>query len=180
MKTINAGLVLSLLWGCSNDKPAEAVTTVAVKPAETKAPAAEAAPAALVAGEVKVGDTVDANYHGKWLRAKIEKIDKKGNFAVNYTADNYKESGVTFKRLRPPAPINAPDPAALAAAKAKPKSGGAASDAPCPGPGLTRRCSGVCVNIQTDDRNCGSCGSQCKSGYHCDGHMSCRDGDGNL
>ena len=58
--------------------------------------------------------------------------------------------------------------------------GGTAADAPCPGPGITRRCSGVCVNLQTDDRNCGSCGSVCASGKHCDGHLFCRDAEGNL
>jgi hypothetical protein len=55
-----------------------------------------------------------------------------------------------------------------------------ASNAPCPGPGLTRRCGGVCVNIQEDNNNCGSCGNRCRAGYHCDGHMSCRDASGNL
>jgi Stigma-specific protein, Stig1 len=62
--------------------------------------------------------------------------------------------------------------------------GGAATqssgNAPCPGPGLTRRCSGVCVNIQEDNNNCGSCGNRCQSGKHCDGHMSCRDANGDL
>jgi hypothetical protein len=58
--------------------------------------------------------------------------------------------------------------------------GGGGANAPCPGPGLTRRCNGVCVNIQTDDHNCGACGSACSGGKHCDGHMSCRDSEGNL
>lgn len=51
---------------------------------------------------------------------------------------------------------------------------------PCPGPGLVRRCSGQCVNLQTDDRNCGVCGNVCPVGKHCDGHMFCRDAQGNL
>src|SRR6185503_1610802 len=63
---------------------------------------------------------------------------------------------------------------------AKPKPAAPAADAPCPGPGLTRRCNGRCVNIQTDDHNCGSCGTVCASGKHCDGHMFCRDSAGNL
>jgi hypothetical protein len=36
------------------------------------------------------------------------------------------------------------------------------------------------VNIQTDDNNCGSCGTVCSGGKHCDGHMFCRDASGNL
>ncbi len=55
-----------------------------------------------------------------------------------------------------------------------------AADAPCPGPGITRRCSGTCVNIQTDDNNCGECGNRCSDGKHCDGHLFCRDSEGNL
>ncbi len=81
-----------------------------------------------------------------------------------------------------------PPPTATATATAKPTAHPTATakptvnqaNAPCPGPGLTRRCGGVCVNLQTDDRNCGSCGSVCSGGKHCDGHMSCRDANGNL
>ncbi len=57
---------------------------------------------------------------------------------------------------------------------------GAAADAPCPGPGITRRCGGRCVSLQTDDSNCGSCGTVCSGGKHCDGHLFCRDSAGNL
>lgn len=54
------------------------------------------------------------------------------------------------------------------------------ADAPCPGPGITRRCGGRCVNIQEDSNNCGGCGVVCRDGFHCDGHLFCRDADGNL
>jgi transcription elongation factor len=88
------------------------------------------------------------------------------------------------------APVESAAPVVSAAPSAK-HTGGAtptkhagggapAADAPCPGPGLTRRCGGHCVNIQTDDANCGSCGNHCQSGKHCDGHMFCRDSAGNL
>lgn len=77
----------------------------------------------------------------------------------------------------PPPPTATAKPTATARPTAKPTSN---ANAPCPGPGLTRRCGGVCVNIQTDDRNCGSCGHACGSGKHCDGHMFCRDANGNL
>ncbi|MEO6574732.1 MAG: hypothetical protein ABIP89_12885 [Polyangiaceae bacterium] len=58
--------------------------------------------------------------------------------------------------------------------------GAAAADAPCPGPGITRRCGGRCVSLQTDDSNCGSCGTVCSGGKHYDGHLFCRDSAGNL
>lgn len=58
--------------------------------------------------------------------------------------------------------------------------GAPTTDAPCPGPGITRRCGGRCVNLQTDDSNCGTCGTVCSGGKRCDGHLSCRDSAGNL
>jgi hypothetical protein len=60
---------------------------------------------------------------------------------------------------------------------------GSAAAAPaeddCPG-ALNVRCKGVCVNIQTDDKNCGGCGIVCRPGTHCNIAMACRDEQGNL
>jgi hypothetical protein len=38
----------------------------------------------------------------------------------------------------------------------------------------------VCVNLQLDSNNCGSCNNRCAAGKSCDGHMSCRDAAGHL
>ena len=56
--------------------------------------------------------------------------------------------------------------------------GGGGGDLNCPGPGITRRCNGVCTSIQTSS-NCGACGAACRPGYHCDG-LFCRDASGSL
>jgi Stigma-specific protein, Stig1 len=55
-----------------------------------------------------------------------------------------------------------------------------AGETQCPGAGINRLCNGVCVNIQTDSNNCGGCGVVCPNGKTCDGHMFCRDAEGNL
>jgi hypothetical protein len=52
-------------------------------------------------------------------------------------------------------------------------------DPPCYGD-FPRICNGVCVHLATDDNNCGSCGTRCPAGKHCDGHLFCRDAEGNL
>ncbi len=55
----------------------------------------------------------------------------------------------------------------------------AAADDDCPG-SLSVRCKGVCVNIQTDDKNCGACGTVCRAGTHRNMAMTCRDEQGNF
>ncbi len=133
--------------------------------------AAPAAPAA-----VEVGEHVMAQWtNGRWYPGKIFAITDAGTYDVNYD-DGDKSKGLPRKKIRKKGEV--------AAASASGGGGGghstASSDAPCPGPGLTRRCGGRCVNIQEDNNNCGSCGNRCSDGKHCDGHLFCRDADGNL
>jgi hypothetical protein len=121
----------------------------------------------------KVGDKVSAVWptDGKWYNARILEIYDTGLYHVRYDDDGIERKDIQADQIR--------------ARKARASTGGGgggggASPASCPGPGLTRRCGGTCVNIQTDDNNCGSCGNRCSAGKHCDGHMFCRDASGNL
>lgn len=50
----------------------------------------------------------------------------------------------------------------------------------CPGTGHWRVCNGECVDLANDSNHCGACGNQCRDGTSCDGHLSCRDAEGNL
>jgi len=131
--------------------------------------AAAAAPAA--SAELKAGDRVMARWtNGSWYPGKISAVNADGTYNINY------DDGDKSKSL----------PLAKVKRRVKSTGGGGgggtstASDAPCPGPGMTRRCGGRCVNIQEDNNNCGSCGTVCSGGKRCDGHMFCRDADGNL
>jgi hypothetical protein len=45
---------------------------------------------------------------------------------------------------------------------------------------MQRRCNGKCVDIASDNNHCGSCGNRCPDNKRCDGHMFCRDAEGNL
>ena len=124
--------------------------------------------------ELKVGDRVLAKWtNGSWYPGKIVAIQANGTYDVNYN-DGDKSRGLPASKVKRPPPPRAGGTGG--------KSGGgtAASDAPCPGPGLTRRCGGVCVNIQENNNHCGSCNNRCPSGKSCDGHMFCRDAEGNL
>ena len=131
----------------------------------------------VVAGSTAlvVGDRVTARWtNGSWYPGKISAVNADGTYNVNF------DDGDKSKNL----------PLAKVKRRVKSTGGGGggggsttkstASDAPCPGPGLTRRCNGRCVNIQEDSNNCGSCGNVCSGGKRCDGHMSCRDAEGNL
>ncbi len=110
--------------------------------------------------------------NGTWYPGKIAAVLPDGTYNVNYD-DGDKSKGLPASKVR----------------KRSARSGGGGggggksavdSDAPCPGPGMTRRCSGVCVNIQENNNHCGACGNRCSDGKSCDGHMFCRDADGNL
>jgi len=131
--------------------------------------AADAAPAKST--HWKAGDKVSAVWptDGKWYDAVIVAVAPNGLFHVRYD-DGVERKDITEKQIR----------GRSSGARGGGGGGGGASQASCPGPGLTRRCGGVCVNLQTDDNNCGACGTRCQNGKHCDGHMFCRDAAGNL
>lgn len=121
----------------------------------------------------KVGDRIQGKWSdGRWYNGKISAVNIDGTWNIAYDDGDVSNH---FKAER----IRARNSGGSSAGG---HSGGTASNAnaPCPGPGLTRRCGGVCVNIQEDDNNCGSCGTRCTGGKHCDGHMFCRDAAGNL
>jgi len=160
-----------------------AAGSAAVGPA-VAAPAGSSAGSAVAAGSgsaaetvtvlpaekpLAVGDRVSAQWtDGRWYPGKIAAVRPDGSYDIDYN-DGDKSKALPGTKVRRPGS----HPTATG-------HGHAASDAPCPGPGLTRRCSGRCVNIQEDNNNCGSCGNRCPSGKTCDGHMFCRDAAGNL
>lgn len=134
----------------------------------------------------KIGDSINVRWQGQVYPATVLAVLPGDKYKIHYTgwASSWDET-VGLDRI-----VGAKGGAAATTGTAKSTGGGgggggktgggAAADAPCPGPGITRRCNGVCVNLQTDDRNCGSCGTVCPSGKHCDGHLFCRDAEGNL
>jgi hypothetical protein len=119
----------------------------------------------------KVGDQIQGKWSdGRWYNGRIAAVNDDQTYNIKYD-DGDSSNHFHADRVR-------------GRHSGGGGGGGAATqssgNAPCPGPGLTRRCSGVCVNIQEDNNNCGSCGNRCQSGKHCDGHMSCRDANGDL
>ena len=175
-KNKDAGVDLSAM----SDPAVDTVTTT-----ETAAPVvtATAAPVA-VAVPFKVGAHGQVLWKGTWYGASIIGIAGTDKYKIHY--DGYESS---WDEVVGPSRMKGFGGAATTAAATGGGGGGGggtttkavvAADAPCPGPGLTRRCGGRCVNIQTDDNNCGSCGTSCSGGKHCDGHMFCRDSAGNL
>ena len=147
-------------------------------PEPTPTPAGGAAPAppapiAATDSALKVGDRVMARWtNGSWYPGKIAAITPQGTYDVNYD-DGDKSRGLPAAKVRK-----------QTASKSSGRSsgGGAKASTPgnCPGPGITRRCNGVCVNIQEDSNHCGGCNNRCPSGKTCDGHLFCRDAAGNL
>jgi hypothetical protein len=135
--------------------------------------AATPPPLTPAADTLKVGDRVMARWtNGSWYPGKIVAISTDGKYDVNYD-DGDKSRGLPASKVRKK----------IATAGGGKSGGGgkaSSSDAPCPGPGITRRCNGVCVNIQENNNHCGGCNNKCPSGKACDGHMFCRDGEGNL
>ncbi len=163
----------------------DAGTTVTTAAATTTSePTASAAPSASAPAEEKsvyaVGDKVDVIWQGSPYKCTVLAVLPNDKYKIHYVGwgSNWDEV-VGLDRIvgAKGAPKPAAKPTATAGAGG---GGGGGADAPCPGPGLTRRCNGKCVNIQTDDNNCGSCGTVCSGGKHCDGHMFCRDSEGNL
>lgn len=155
--------------------PAPPATVTEPQPGSGSAPAAAPLPAPIAPTDValKVGDRVMARWtNGSWYPGKIVAITADGKYDVNYD-DGDKSRGLPASKVRKKT---------VTAGGGKPSSGGrsSASDAPCPGPGITRRCNGVCVNIQENNNHCGGCNNKCPSGKACDGHMFCRDAEGNL
>jgi len=117
-----------------------------------------------------VGDRVMAKWsNGSWYPGKVSAVRANGTFDIQYD-DGDRSSALPASHVRK----------RTASSSSSTSSSRPAADAPCPGPGITRRCNGVCVNIQEDNNNCGECGYHCPSGKSCDGHMFCRDAEGNL
>ncbi|HTL38022.1 MAG TPA: hypothetical protein VL326_33050 [Kofleriaceae bacterium] len=145
---------------------AEATTPVPV----TDTPAISGTPSAPA---LAVGDRVSAQWtNGSWYPGKISAVNADGTYNIAYD-DGDKSKSLPASKVRKAK-------AGSSSSGSHASSSSAASDAPCPGPGITRRCSGKCVNLQEDDNNCGGCGNKCRDGYHCDGHLFCRDAEGNL
>jgi hypothetical protein len=126
-------------------------------------------------GPWKANDKVLVEQGNKIFAAKIVSAEADNKFKVAYDGYDEQET-VPADRIRAPLPKGGIKLSGGGGAAAS----SGASDAPCPGPGITRRCNGVCVNLQEDDKNCGACGSVCREGYHCDGHLFCRDASGGL
>ncbi|MDB4998208.1 MAG: hypothetical protein JWM74_5640 [Myxococcaceae bacterium] len=173
-KNKDAGVDLSAM----SDPAAETATAT-----ETAAPVVTAS-AVPVAVAFKVGAHGQVLWKGTWYAASIIGIAGTDKYKIHY--DGYESS---WDEVVGPSRMKGFGGSATTAAATAGGGGGGggtttkavvAADAPCPGPGLTRRCGGRCVNIQTDDNNCGSCGTSCSGGKHCDGHMFCRDSAGNL
>jgi len=140
-------------------------------PLATTPPPALGSAAAPVTDELKVGDRVMAKWtNGSWYPGKIVAIND-GKYDINYD-DGDKSRGLPAAKVR--------KKTSSSSGKVAGKSSSTSNDAPCPGPGITRRCNGKCVNIQEDNNHCGGCNNRCPSGKSCDGHLFCRDADGNL
>ena len=157
--------------------PAASVAPPVTPVATASAPAKVAFP---------IGSKGQVLWKGRYYAASIIGIVGPDNYRVHYTGyESSWDEVVGLSRMKGfgAAPATAAAGGGGGGGGAARTGGGnaaAAADGPCPGPGLTRRCGGRCVNIQTDDHNCGSCGTVCSGGKHCDGHMSCRDSAGNL
>jgi hypothetical protein len=182
---VAVAVVLAATLACRPRRvPSDAGVSVT---APTTLPATEATvtPSATAAttakSTYKVGDKINVMWQGTSYPSSVVTVLPNDKYKIHYTgwAASYDET-VGLDRI-----VGAKG---APTATAKPKAtgggggggGGVAADAPCPGPGITRRCGGVCVNIQEDDHNCGGCGTVCSGGKHCDGHLFCRDSEGNL
>ncbi|MEO8705568.1 MAG: hypothetical protein ABI867_36395 [Kofleriaceae bacterium] len=131
---------------------------------------------APIAAAFAVGDRVMARWsNGSWYPGRIAAVRPDGTFDVAYD-DGDRSKGLAAAKIRKQTASTA---ASTSKSTAK-SSSRPASDAPCPGPGITRRCNGVCVNIQENNNHCGGCNNRCPDGKHCDGHLFCRDAEGNL
>jgi hypothetical protein len=180
-KNKDAGVDLSALTDPAVVDTADTETVPTAEPTAT---------AAAVDVGFKAGAKGQVLWKGTWYSASILAVTAPDKYKIHYTGyESSWDEVVGPSRMRGFGGAAAATTTTAAAATAGGGGGGGggggtravvAADAPCPGPGLTRRCSGRCVNLQTDDNNCGSCGTVCSGGKHCDGHLFCRDAAGNL
>ncbi len=121
----------------------------------------------LPAKPLKAGYTIWGQWtDGSWYPGKLTAVNKDGTYKVTYD-DGDGSPALTKNQI-----------GWRNGAVAKGGSSGA-SEGNCAGPGIVRRCNGVCTPIQDNDQNCGGCGEICNTGYHCQG-LFCRDASGNL
>ncbi|HEV7555663.1 MAG TPA: hypothetical protein VGO00_09430, partial [Kofleriaceae bacterium] len=137
-------------------------------------PPPHAGSAAATSSTFSVGDRVMARWpaNGRWYPGKISAVRGDGTFDIHYD-DGDRSNALAASSVRK-------QTASTSTSGSTSSSSRPAGDAPCPGPGITRRCNGVCVNIQENNNHCGGCNHQCPSGKTCDGHLFCRDAQGNL
>ena len=115
---------------------------------------------------LKVGTKIWGQWtDGSWYAGKITALNKDGTFKVVYD-DGDGSPALTKAQIGWRQEV-----------KATASSGDGGGN--CAGPGMPRRCNGVCTTIQDNDNNCGGCGEICNAGFHCEG-LFCRDGAGNL
>jgi hypothetical protein len=170
--------VLLAVLACKKHETSNSVTTTETATVGANAPESTTT-AAVEKSTYKVGDKVSVRWQGQTYPSTIIAVLPNDKYKIHYIGwESSWDETVGLDRIV--GAKGAPAVATTTATVKKPSGGGGGGDAPCPGPGITRRCGGVCVNIQTDDNNCGGCGTVCSGGKHCDGHLFCRDSEGNL
>ncbi|CAN5673507.1 hypothetical protein BH09MYX1_BH09MYX1_27720 [soil metagenome] len=186
---VGAALILVLVTALACRKRSAATDAGPPLPTVATATATVAEPVATdlaVLGENEkstytVGQKIDVMWKGSSYPCTVLAVLPNDHYKIHYVGwgANWDET-VGLDRIvgAKGAPAPTAKPTALGGGGGG--GGGSTTPAPCPGPGITRRCGGVCVNLQTDDHNCGSCGTVCSGGKHCDGHLFCRDSEGNL
>ncbi|MEJ7598155.1 MAG: hypothetical protein WKG01_09625 [Kofleriaceae bacterium] len=177
-ETATGGIAAGLEELAASQRRAAPAPVPAGSAAATAPPVVATGSAAAPAADqpLKVGDRVMARWtNGKWYPGKVVAISAAGLYDINYD-DGDKSRGLAAAQVRRKTASTSSGGGGGGSTARRPSN----ADAPCPGPGLTRRCNGVCVNIQENNNHCGGCNNRCPSGKACDGHLFCRDAEGNL